>query len=170
MGNYETPDYDVIVREDDFEIREYIDFYIVEYDNEKDPDISNGFRTLFNYISSENEENEKIKMTVPVIEEVTKNKKKIAFVVPGKYGEQIPEPRSDYLKVRKFDRGIFGVIRYSGFSKEAKESVMKDRLYDWLEKMGYEKKSKCMLAFYNSPFVPPMFRRNEILVRVEKKR
>lgn len=85
MSKYETPDYEVIEKEDDFELRRYDDFYIVEYNNETDPDINRGFKTLFNYISSENKENEKMSMTVPVIQEKTETNKKMAFVVPEKY-------------------------------------------------------------------------------------
>ena len=38
MSKYERPEYEVILSEDPFELREYKDFYIVEYDNEGDPD------------------------------------------------------------------------------------------------------------------------------------
>lgn len=166
MSKYETPEFNILLKEDEFEIREYVDFYTVEYDNIDDPDIEGGFRTLFKYISSDNVENEKISMTVPVIEEVSREKKKMAFVVPGKFVDNIPLPKNKNLKIRKFSKGVFGAIRYSGFSNEIKEGKMKKRLYKWIESKGYEKSSTCMLAFYNAPFIPPMFRRNEILVRI----
>lgn len=82
MSKYETPDYDVLEKEHAFEFREYGHFYIVEYDNRADPDVDRGFRTLFKYISSENTENEKISMTVPVIQEDAQDNRKMAFVVP----------------------------------------------------------------------------------------
>ena len=169
MGKYESPEYKIIEKEDEFEVREYVDFYTVEYDNIDDPEIAGGFRTLFKYISSDNVEKEKINMTVPVIEEVTHEKKKMAFVVPGKFADNIPVPKNKNLKVKKFTTGLFGAIRYSGSSNEFKEEKMKKKLYEWIESRGYEKNSSCMLAFYNPPFVPPMFRRNEILVRIVKK-
>ena len=70
MSIYERPEYKVILSEPPFEIRLYESFWIVEYSNETDPDILNGFGTLFRYISSENQNRQKINMTVPVIEEV----------------------------------------------------------------------------------------------------
>lgn len=167
MSKYETPDYNIIVKENEFEIREYVDFFIVEYENTDDPEIQNGFRSLFKYISSDNKDNEKISMTVPVIQEVTKVNKKMAFVVPSKYGEHTPEPNNPNIEVKKFDNGLFGVIRYSGFSNESKEEKMKKKLEKWILEKGYREKSNYMLAFYNPPFVPPMFRKNEIWVRVE---
>ncbi len=166
MGRYETPEYKVLVKEDEFEIREYTDFYIVEYDNDNDPGIQKGFGTLFNYISSDNKENQKISMTIPVIEEIVQDKKKMAFVVPGKFKEKIPEPNNRNLSVRKFNEGMFAAIRYSGFSNQSKEDSMKKKLSEWLAAKGYGEVSNYMLAFYNAPFTLPMMRRNEILVRV----
>jgi len=167
MGIYESPEYEIIKKEDRFEIRNYNEFYVVEYDNDSDPGIQNGFGTLFRYISSENRENQKIKMTVPVIEEVLGDKKKMAFFVSGKFGNRIPEPTSPNLSIRKFEGGIFAAIRYSGYSNKAKERTMEKALSIWIKSKGYSEASNYMLAFYNAPFSPPFLRRNEILVRLE---
>lgn len=166
MGRYESPEYKVIMSEDDFEIRDYDDFYVVEYDNESDPEINRGFATLFSYISDNNKIKQKISMTVPVIEEISQNKKKMAFVVPGKFKDNIPEPNDKNLSVKEFNKGRFAVIRYSGLSNENKEYKMMKKLNDWLNQNDYVKQSKFMLAFYNAPFTPPMLRRNEIMVRI----
>lgn len=168
MSKYETPDYDVVMKEDNVEIREYFDFYIVEYDNINDPQIRNGFGTLFKYISNDNKEKEKIAMTIPVIQEEAQEKKRMAFVVPGKYREQIPEPNDLNLKVKKVNQGLFAAIHYSGLSSKTKELKMKEKLEEWIQNNGYQKESNIMLAFYNGPFTPPMFRKNEIWVRVSK--
>ncbi|WP_051237828.1 SOUL family heme-binding protein [Lacticigenium naphthae] len=168
MSKYETPDYATVIKEEEYEIRKYVDFFIVEYENSNDPEIRSGFGSLFKYISSDNKDNEKISMTVPVIQEETNGKKKMAFVVPGKYSDQIPEPNNPNLTVKKFAEGLFGSIRYSGFSNQSKESAMKKKLDRWIEEKGYQKQSNYMLASYNAPFVPPMFRRNEIWVRISE--
>lgn len=167
MGKYESPEYSVLISDDRFEIREYSDFYIVEYDNDNDPEINRGFGTLFSYISDNNKTKQKITMTVPVIEEIIQSRKKIAFVVPGKFKDNIPEPNDNNLKIKKFTEGRFAVIKYSGFSNKNKEDKMKRKLNEWLTLKGYVKHSNFMLAFYNAPFTPPMLRRNEIMVRVE---
>lgn len=168
MGRYETPDYKVVAGEGEFEIRDYDTFYVVEYDNEDDPGIQGGFGALFRYISSDNRENRKISMTVPVIEEVMPDRLKMAFVVPGEFKDRIPKPSNRNLDIRRFDGGLFAAIRYSGFSNEQKEDMMKKRLSVWVREKGYEETSNYMLAFYNAPFTLPMIRRNEILVRVVK--
>ncbi len=168
MSKYESPDYEVLLKEDEYEIRKYVDFFIVEYENDMDPEINKGFGTLFNYISSDNKDSEKISMTTPVIQQMNKEVKKMAFVVPGKFGQQIPEPNNPNLKVKKFDEGLFGVIRYSGFSNDIKELKMKNKLESWILEKGYKIESDYMLAFYNAPFTPPMMRRNEIWLRINK--
>lgn len=169
MFNYETPYYEIIKSEDQFEIRLYENFYIVEYDNENDPNINNGFGTLFSYISSNNAENQKISMTVPVIEEMKEDRLKMAFVVPKEHWEKIPEPNNPNLNIKKFEKGYFAVIKYSGFSSKSKEQAKLQKLEEWIKKNNYKKLSNPMLAFYNPPFTPPMFRRNEIMIRVEEK-
>lgn len=166
MSKYERPEYEVILSEDPFELREYKDFYIVEYDNEGDPDADEGFGTLFRYISNENQANRKISMTVPVIQEIGGNQMKIAFVVPKAQWEDIPKPDSPWLSVKKFNSGLFAVISYGGFSNERKEHKMIDQLSDWVNSKHYRPYSNYMLASFNSPFVPPPFRHNEIMIRV----
>lgn len=168
MGLYETPEYTVIFKEKDFEIREYSDFYIVEYQNEKDKYSDNGFGTLFKYISQDNQVNQKIKMTIPVIEEIKNEGQSMAFVVPSANWDNIPKPNNPLLNIKKFEKGTFAVIRYSGTSGEEKERKMMGNLESLMNDHGYRKQSNFMLAFYNPPFMPPMFRRNEIMVRVSK--
>lgn len=168
MGLYETPEYTVVFKEEDFEVREYSDFYMVEYQNERDKYSDNGFGTLFSYISQDNQENQKIKMTVPVFEEIKSEGHNMAFVVPSKNWNSIPKPNNPLLKIKKNEKGFFAVIRYSGASSETKERKMIGRLESWITKNGYHKVSNYMLALYNPPFIPPMFRRNEIMVRVSK--
>ena len=159
LGKYETPEYEVLVKEKPFEIRHYADFLVVEYENEEDPISQNGFGTLFRYISNDNEEKQRIRLT--------ENKRKMAFVVPRKHWENTPKPNSTHLSIKSFDSGIFAVIRYSGLSNRQKENRNWDQLVEWVEQKGYRRVSNAMLAFYNSPFALPVLRRNEIMVRVE---
>ena len=166
MSHYETPDYDVLEKEAHFEIREYKDFYMVEYDNPTDPDLSYGFGTLFKYISKSNDQNEKISMTIPVIKEVTAQGMKMAFVVPQSNWNNIPLPTDKRLTVTKFEKGTFAANTYSGSSYTKKEQQQIELLESWILKKDLKPHSNYMIAIYNGPYVPPMFKRNEILVRV----
>lgn len=107
-------------------------------------------------------------MTVPVIQETVEETRKMAFIVPEKFGEDIPQPNDPSLKVEKFEGGLFAAIRYSGFSNKTKELKMSKKLEEWILKINYEKQSNYIFASYNAPFVPPMMRRNEVWIRVVK--
>ncbi len=166
MAKYERPEYTVLLSEEPFELREYRDFYIVEYDNAADPGVDSGFGTLFRYISKDNQANRKISMTVPVIQEMSEERTKMAFVVPKAEWEDIPQPNSPALTVKKFANGLFAVIQYGGYSNDPKEPAGREKLAQWVQEKHYQPASNYLLASFNAPFVPPMFRHNEIMVRV----
>lgn len=168
MGKYETPDFAVLLKEEEFEVRKYPSFYIVEYENIDDPKIKNGFSSLFNYISNDNKKNEKMSMTVPVIQQELDQEKTMSFVVPAKVSSQIPEPNNPNLTVKKFDEGLVATVRYSGLSKKSKQEKMKKKLERWIQDKGYQTESQYMKASYDAPFVLPLLRRNEIWVRINK--
>ncbi|QSX08230.1 heme-binding protein [Alkalibacter rhizosphaerae] len=167
MSKYEQPEYKVVLSQPPFELRLYDEFIVVEYNNEKDPKIEKGFGTLFRYISNDNENKQKLSMTIPVIEEVVDDQMKMAFVVPKAHWENAPKPNSELLSLKKFGGGLFAVIKYGGRSNENMEKNMKQKLSEWIEVKGYRAISNHMLAFYNPPFVPGVFRRNEIMIRIE---
>lgn len=167
MSHYESPEYEIKSKEGAFEIRDYKDFYIVEYDNPSDPDLSYGFGTLFKYIGKENDQNESISMTIPVIKEVTDSGMKMAFVVPQSKWNNIPHPTDKRLKVTKFEKGVFATLTYSGSSTSSKERKHIQLLQTWIAEKNLSPQSNFMVAIYNGPFIPPLFKRNEILVRVE---
>jgi len=166
MAKYERPEYTVLLTEEPFELREYRDFYTVEYDNAADPAVESGFGTLFRYISKDNLADRKISMTVPVIQELSDVRMKMAFVVPKAEWEDIPQPNSPELTVKKFASGLFAVIQYGGYSNDRKEREMLEKLAQWLQEKKYQRASNYMLATFNAPFVPSMFRHNEIMVRI----
>jgi hypothetical protein len=66
MGKYDTPNYIVIKKEGMYEIRKYDTFYTSSV-SEHDLKGYSGFGLLFSYISGNNLPNEKMAMTVPVI-------------------------------------------------------------------------------------------------------
>ena len=76
MAN-EQPDYKVIKKDNEFEIRQYTNFLTatVETEGGRDEAISTGFRILFKYISGENKNKESISMTVPVMQKSLGDKK-----------------------------------------------------------------------------------------------
>lgn len=166
MSQYESPEFEIVQKEESFELRKYPAFYLVEYDNASDPNIENGFNKLFAYIGSNNSENKKISMTIPVIEEVKSDQRKIAFVVPKSFGDKIPKPKSKHLNVTAFEEGLYAVITYSGRSTDSMERQKSEMLHQWIQKKHWTIQSNDKLAIYNAPFTPGIFRKNEIMIKV----
>jgi hypothetical protein len=171
MANYESPDYQIILTEGNFEIRTYEAFYMVTYEKSQNAQTNlsgrnSAFGTLFRYISNENASREKISMTVPVIMESEQDQLKMAFVVPKEKWDAIPKPLDPNLKITQFDAGKYGVLSYRGSWSSDKEQQKAEELRAWVEKKGYSVTSGYKMAVYNGPFVPALFRHNEILVKV----
>lgn len=167
MGKYESPDYSVLMRERTIELRKYKNFSVVEFESSPDTERNTAFRTLFRYIANDNEENEKIPMTIPVIVEKDAQARRMAFVVPQKYKNDIPRPKDANLSIQKFQEGLFATIQYSGKNTTSKEKKAMKLLKDWVDKKGYREQSNYMVAVYNRPFTLPFMRRNEVWVRVK---
>ena len=64
-SSIEQPSYEVVLENNHFEIRQYSKIKVIG-DNKSNS--GNAFRSLFNYINGNNNENKKIPMTAPVIE------------------------------------------------------------------------------------------------------
>ena len=75
---YEESNYEIVKKNEVFEIRKYSDRLAVETIEHNQ---NSGFRKLFNYISGNNKTNEEIKMTTPVTR-VEKNGNMTIFVAP----------------------------------------------------------------------------------------
>ena len=167
--SYETPDYKIIEKEGQFEIRLYEAYIIAEVALEKK--ISDmGFSRIFSYISGHNSKKESIAMTVPVFNREAGAKYYTAFVMPGKYKDKpLPLPDDPEIKIEKVASKKMAGYRFNGTVSQEKVSKNENMLHQWLEEKGYTILSEAWLARYNSPFSLPILRRNEILFDVAKK-
>ena len=169
--SYETPDYKIIEKEGQFEIRLYEAYIIAEVALEKKEKISSmGFRRIFNYISGQNSKKESIAMTVPVFNREAGKKYYTAFVMPSKYNDKsLPLPDDPEIKIEKVASKKMAAYRFNGIVSQENISKHEKILFQWLEKKDYTILSEARLARYNSPFSIPILRRNEILFDVAKK-
>ena len=86
--------YKVILKEGDFELRQY-EPMIVAVSAEADLRGSSGFDKLFGYISGNNQESRKIAMTTPVMNDLGQENMSTAFVMPKEYSiDSLPKPVS----------------------------------------------------------------------------
>ena len=174
--SYEEPKYKTIKTNDVYEIREYDDRLAVEieYSNE-----DSGFRYLFNYISGENKSSEKVKMTVPVTQSVKINmttpvtqssqggKMKMQFFLPSKFTiKNAPQPTNERVNLIIIKGGVYAVISYSGRLTNRNYSKHYKQIINQLNKDNIEFIEPAIRATYNGPFTLPIFRRNEIMIKI----
>lgn len=187
----EKPEYKVIKEYKNFEIRKYEPYLIAETEvKDKFEDATNrAFRILFDYISGNNEKQEKIKMTspvnqrnaegrgqkikmtAPVSQEVkmqSDGKYKIAFIVPSKYDmETVPLPKDPRVNIREIPGQTIAAVKYSGNWSEEKYRKHEKQLIDALQSKEIKIIGNPVFARYNPPFWPAFMRRNEILIEIE---
>jgi len=183
----ESPRYRTVHRDKKFEIREYEEYIVaeVEIDGDFSSALQKGFRVLADYIFGGNTSRTRIDMTVPVTEQAVSSEKidmtapvitspveegrkyRIGFTMPSKYTlENLPEPANERISFRKVSRQEVAALRFSG-TLSSKLATRKAReLETWLNENQYSKKGTFVFAQYNPPWIPGLFRRNEVLTEV----
>ncbi len=176
------PLHKVVSKDGEFEIREYESVVAAEVvaPGDRSTAANRAFRMLFNYISGENRahakvamtapvamnENEpvKIPMTAPVTELQSAAGWHVRFFLPPGYTvDTAPQPSNPAIKLLPIPAQKFVLIRFSGSSSESNLSEHRQKLETYVREKNLKITGDPVLAFYNAPFVPPPFRRNEIL-------
>ena len=161
---YEETNYEVVKENKIYEIRKYPNRLVIETNSVQ----GNGFRKLFNYISGNNKENEEIKMTVPVTQEIKNENMTMQFYLPSKFNkDNAPKPVDSEVKILTIEGGYYAVIEYSGRSSDKNFLKNKDILEKALKQDNLLVLSPPIRASYNSPFTLPMLKRNEVMYRVD---
>ena len=166
MANEEAP-YDVVHKTDIYEVRYYSDRLVAQVINKGD---NNSFRQLFNYISGQNKNSEKIAMTIPVTQTQENGEMYMQFYLPSKFNkDSTPIPNNPDLEVTTVPEGYFAVLKFSGRSSdknfEKHNKILKQKLLeDNISINGF-----AIRATYNSPFTIPLLRRNESMFSIDWK-
>ena len=162
---YEEANYEVISKNEVYEIRKYSDRLAVET---MTSGIDSNFRKLFNYISGRNDTQEKIKMTTPVTQVEKNGNMSMQFYLPSKFNsENVPNPSREDVKIVNIEGGYYAVLRYSGRASDGNFTKHKEILEKELQKNNISIISPPIRATYDSPFTLPMNRRNEAMFKVE---
>ena len=160
---YEETNYEVVKENKEYEIRKYSDRLVIETNSIE----GNGFRKLFNYISGNNEKNQKIKMTVPVTQEIKNGNMTMQFYLPLKFNkDNAPKPSNSDIKILNIEGGYYAVIKYSGRSSDKNFLKNKNILEKQLKQDNITIISLPIRASYNSPFTLPMLKRNEVMYKI----
>ena len=132
--------------------------------------LNSGFRSIANYIFGGNDNNMEIAMTAPVISRrIGKGVEthEILFVMPKEYEMiDLPKPNRDdvYLEERLLNKVV--AIRFGGWATEKRVFRFEKKLLQKISKLGLKQMGRSMVAQYNSPWILPPFRRNEILIQI----
>lgn len=184
MSKVESPQYHVVKKEQNIEIREYPSLLVAEVTvtGERKPAISAGFRLLADYIFGNNKtkqsiemtkpvlqsNSEKIAMTAPVLQQGNHNEWKIRFVLPAQYTEQtIPAPVDERVKLEKLPARSFVTIEFSGWSSQDNLNKHLIILNEYINKNSLQVIGEPIFAFYNPPWTLPFLRRNEIWHQIQ---
>jgi len=174
-GSEEQPTYQVILNEDNKEIRKYDSFIIAKTtisSNFKDAQ-GKGFRILAGYIFGKNKSQQKISMTAPVMTvPADKENWTMTFSMPSKFTiNTLPTPTDERVKIEKVEQRLFAAIIYTGLWDESKNEEQAKKLKEWLKKYPeYELISPAMFAAYNPPWTIPFLRRNEMLIELRMRK
>ena len=192
MAVEEAP-YRVVKTYDKFELRTYSAHIVAEtHVSGNFEDAGNvAFRILFDYISGNNIADEKIAMTAPVTQNLTKSGSvkiemtapvtqsstnqdsssesyTIRFVMPADFTlDSTPKPVDKRVNIRQIPVKHFAALRYSGGWGEDKYREKETILMKAVNGAGLKTIGTPVFARYNSPFTLWFMRRNEVLIEVE---
>jgi len=157
--------YAVLLSDGPFELRNYETLSLVGTDGSDD---DHSFLRLFGYISGENEDQQKIPMTTPVLVQARQGSRRMNFIMPRSVAEiGAPRARSGDLDASTFRSGRFAVFRYRGFSDLSREAAAVTRLRGWMRYQEVLPTEGPIFALYDPPWIPGFLRRNEVLFRIE---
>ncbi len=167
-AGYESAEYTVVLRDGDFEIRDYPDLLVASTPMASASLQEEGsFMRLFGYISGDNEASQNIAMTTPVFTTRNGDERRMSFVVPREVARQgAPQATNPDVVVQMMPGGRFAVYRYSGSWELGRFQEAEKKLTAWMEMQGLSPASEALIAGYDPPFWPTVLRRNETLIRV----
>lgn len=169
-------DYEVIRELGPVEIRKYPELTLATVVNASD---NLAFSILFDYISGNNEPNQRIAMTAPVISirpkgdkiemtaPVISGRNSFSFVLPSSYDQQnAPHPRDPTIRIERVPSRAVAVIKFSGHAHEQDLRSEEKILRDNLERSNIRSIGEPFLMRYNSPFTPGFLRHNEFAIEI----
>jgi hypothetical protein len=168
----DQPDYKLVERDGEFEIREYPAQVTAatEARGPRDAALERGFTVLADYIFARSRRGEKISMTAPVLSDGSSTSGwRTRFIMPaGKARADLPAPPSGVTLANEPQRRV-AAVRFTGRAKDADLAAKEGALRSWLQLRAFPSEGLAEHAFYNSPVMPGPLRRNEVLITLSTK-
>lgn len=172
------PDYRVLVSEREFQIRSYGPVTVAEtiVPGERKEALNKGYRILSDYLTAKSRPGEKLPMRVPVFQDAgnpmasdpplfddaVEGGWRVRLTLPQ--DRELPEPPEGVTIVEIPARRV-GVATFHGTADDDRLAAIEDGLRGWLTRHGEEcTQVEPEYAFYNSPMIPPMLRRVEVML------
>ena len=170
--------YEVIRKLDKVEIRRYPKIIVAKVSNSE----SDSFGLLFRFISGNNKQKEKVKMTAPIVSQDVSQEIKMpspvlsefsnqgymAFVMPSEFDlETTPLPIDGRVKIEELPSRIVAVLRFSGSWSEAHFEEKTKELLQELANAKVKTSGSVFTMLYNPPFTPSFLRRNEVAIEIK---
>ena len=183
----DEPDFNLILKEDKFEIREYASKIIaqVEVFGDFDDASSKGFKILADYIFGNNTSTDgnsriemtapvemeplaqKINITKPILTEGSDNNWIVSFIMPNEFTlETLPKPNNKSIKILSLPKEKYAVIVFSGLVRESSYLEKEKLLNQFIKEKKLKTSGEIKIARYNPPWTLPFFRRNELMLKV----
>jgi len=181
----EEPPFTAILKEGDFEIREYPPLIAAEVTvtGERSEAISAGFRLLAGYIFGGNTKKQSIAMTAPVTQAAAENEKiamtaavtqsgseagwTVRFIMPQSYTlDTLPTPNDPKVKLVPLPPSRVAVVQFSGLAKEPDIIEQTELLNAFITKQKLTATGPATLARYDPPWTLWFLRRNEIMIPI----
>jgi cystathionine beta-lyase family protein involved in aluminum resistance len=161
--------YSVLETKPGFEVRNYEPHTIVIKPMAGDMGSASysAFGYLAGYIGGENEAGQKIAMTAPVLQQKRGSGFDVSFVMPHDL-KNAPNPVRSGMRVEKVEGKLMAAKRFSGSASDALFERKGQELIAQAGKAGYKVVGEVLYARYNGPWTPPILRRNEVLVEIER--
>ena len=167
--SYKEPNFTVISKYDNIEIRQY-DKYVIAKTSipKKNSSLDdNMFSVLAGYIFGGNNQGKSIPMTTPVItKESDSSYDMIFFMLDSNTPNDLPRPNSSKINLETFSMGKIISIRFGMWATEERVLKYKTILDQFIKDNNITISSNLMIAQYNSPWIMPPFRRNELMYQI----
>lgn len=183
-GHVEEPAYSLQLSDGDFQLRTYAPTIVAETTVQGDALETrfDGFGPLADYIFAKGREGEKIAMTAPVTQtprekiamtapvtqqETAGGAWTIAFTMPAGYSmATLPKPASPSVKLVEHPARTMAVLSFSGVATDRDMESARRALMQKVTAASLAPKGDAVFAFYDPPWTPSFFRRNEVMIEV----
>jgi len=182
--NSEKPAHRVELADGDFEIRVYPPVIVAEtvQPGPRKTALDRGFSILADYIFAKSRGGAPIEMTAPVLSDAPRSTASLEmtapvlsdalpaggwrtrFVMPARFTLATLPPPPSGVKLVELPQRRVAAVRFAGTASDESLASHEDDLRAWIAAEGERAADEPEYAFYNSPFIPPPLRRNEVLI------